>query len=260
MNIGRLRICFLLVDVGFVAYWVCVWLHLFPDSYLFKDYEDPILQAWNFSFLPLDLLVSASGLGSLWLQARGRAGWEVLALVSLILTMCSGLQAIAFWAIRGDYDMVWWAPNLFLFIYPFFLRRAGHRSSVRRHLLKPLPALVARAPEPVPSHSMGAEDASAGDVGGEDAAVGEEMRDGGGDAQRDGRVREVPHEHRLRIRLWRRVRERRALQQRQPAAVRRRRQRKRFAQRTVAGQLGTRRPTVKGPGRSATSGPSPPAS
>lgn len=119
-NIRRLRICFLLVDVGFVAYWLCVWLHLFPDAYLFKDYGNPILQAWNLSFLPLDLLVSASGLGSLWLQARGRAGWQVLALVSLSLTMCSGLQALAFWAIRDDYDMIWWAPNLFLFIYPFF--------------------------------------------------------------------------------------------------------------------------------------------
>jgi hypothetical protein len=28
------------------------------------------------------------------------------------------LQAVAFWALRGDYDPVWWAPNLFLLFYP----------------------------------------------------------------------------------------------------------------------------------------------
>jgi hypothetical protein len=120
LNIKRLRICFLLVDLGFIAYWICVWLHLFPAAYLFKDYDNPILQAWNASFLPLDLMVSATGLGALWRQARGGVGWERLALISLVLTMCSGLQAVAFWTLRNDYDPAWWAPNLFLLVYPVF--------------------------------------------------------------------------------------------------------------------------------------------
>ncbi len=42
-----------------------------------------------------------------------------------VLTFCSGLMAVAFWTLRGDFDPAWWAPNLFfLLIYPlFFLPR-----------------------------------------------------------------------------------------------------------------------------------------
>jgi len=36
------------------------------------------------------------------------------------LTLSSGLQAIAFWTIRHDFDWLWWAPNLYLLLYPFF--------------------------------------------------------------------------------------------------------------------------------------------
>ena len=127
---AKLKYFFLTVDIGFVAYWVMAWLHLFPRELLFKDYDDPILGAWNFSFLPLDLIVSASGLGSVWAHSRGRPVWHPLAIVSLALTFCSGLQAIAFWALRGDFDPTWWAPNLFLMMYPPFflvqmLREAG---------------------------------------------------------------------------------------------------------------------------------------
>jgi hypothetical protein len=121
-----LRYFFLLVDLGFVAYWLLTLLHWIPERYLFKDYHDPVLAAWNWSFLPLDLCVSATGLFSLRLRARGRPAWAVFALVSLVLTFCSGLQAIAFWVLRRDYDPSWWAPNLFLLVYPlFFVRRVA---------------------------------------------------------------------------------------------------------------------------------------
>ena len=120
MTVRTLKAVFLLVDVCFVVYWICAWLHLFPQDYLFKDYDNPILQAWNFSFLPLDLMVSATGLSCLWCHARGNMYWQPLALISLTLTMCSGLQAVAFWALRADYDPMWWGPNLFLLLYPFF--------------------------------------------------------------------------------------------------------------------------------------------
>jgi hypothetical protein len=46
--VRALKIVFMLVDVGFVVDWVCAGLHLFPHEFLFKDYENPILQAWNF--------------------------------------------------------------------------------------------------------------------------------------------------------------------------------------------------------------------
>ncbi len=113
-----LRPFFLATDLGFVAYWAVTLLGLIPPALLFKDYHDPLLVAWNWSFLPLDLLVSATGLASLALERRGDPRWRQLALLSLALTFCSGLQAIAFWAIRGDVDAAWWLANGYLLLYP----------------------------------------------------------------------------------------------------------------------------------------------
>ncbi|QRG66442.1 DUF5360 family protein [Brevibacillus choshinensis] len=93
-------------------------LHLIPSAYLFKDYDHPTLSAWNWSFLPLDILISLTGLASLYLYKKQNHMWKQIALVSLVLTFCSGLQAIAFWAIRMDFDPSWWLPNLFLMLYP----------------------------------------------------------------------------------------------------------------------------------------------
>jgi hypothetical protein len=41
-----------------------------------------------------------------------------LALLSLAFTVASGLNAIAFWAIRGEFDGLWWLLNLYLMLYP----------------------------------------------------------------------------------------------------------------------------------------------
>jgi hypothetical protein len=120
IDMRRLRVVFLCVDVGFIVYWVCAGLGLFPQEWLFKDYDNPILQAWNFSFLPLDLLISATGFCALFCQVKGNDVWQPLSLISLVLTFCSGLQAIAFWALRADYDVTWWAPNVFLMVYPLY--------------------------------------------------------------------------------------------------------------------------------------------
>ncbi len=116
----KLRPWFLVVDFGFIAYWLITLFHLIPEEYLFKDYENPILVAWNWSFLPLDLFISATGLSSLYLYRRGNPAWAAMAFASLLLTSCSGLQAIAFWAIRRDFDPLWWGFNLFLLLYPLF--------------------------------------------------------------------------------------------------------------------------------------------
>jgi len=116
----KLRPFFLVVDLGFLLYWAITLLHWIPPQYLFKDYENPILQAWNWSFLPLDLAISATGLSALYLWRKGKESWRPLALISLVLTFCSGLMAVAFWTLRGDFDPSWWAPNLFLLLYPLF--------------------------------------------------------------------------------------------------------------------------------------------
>jgi|TARA_Y100000994_G_scaffold221481_1_gene201180 hypothetical protein len=46
---------FLVVDIGFITYWGITSSGAIPDALLFKDYADPIMVAWNWSFLPLDL-------------------------------------------------------------------------------------------------------------------------------------------------------------------------------------------------------------
>lgn len=114
----------LATDLGFLAYWTITALQLIPPSYLFHDYHNPLAVAWNWSFLPLDLGISGTGLLSIFLRRRNLPSWRALTLISLILTSCSGLQALAFWGIRGDFDLVWWLPNAFLLIYPLcFLPR-----------------------------------------------------------------------------------------------------------------------------------------
>ncbi|REJ25208.1 MAG: hypothetical protein C6P37_15015 [Caldibacillus debilis] len=115
---------FLITDIGFILYWILTGFHWIPKNWAFKDYGHPLIIAWNWSFLPLDLLISFTGLWSLYLRQKGKREWAAFALVSLVSTFCSGLQAIAFWAFRRDFDPVWWAFNLYLMIYPlFFIRR-----------------------------------------------------------------------------------------------------------------------------------------
>lgn len=116
----RLKPFFLITDIGFILYWLITLAHIIPASLLFKDYTDPVLVAWNWSFLPLDMAISLSGLLSLYFFRRKKVSWKNLALISLVLTFCSGLQAIAFWTIRLDFDLLWWLPNLYLLIYPLF--------------------------------------------------------------------------------------------------------------------------------------------
>ncbi|WP_433945205.1 YvaD family protein [Paenibacillus sp. SN-8-1] len=111
---------FLITDIGFIIYWIVTYLHVIPTSWAFKDYNNPIIIAWNWSFLPLDILISITGLSSLYLYRKQRAAWRSVALISLVLTFCSGLQAIAFWLISNDFDITWWLFNLYLMIYPLF--------------------------------------------------------------------------------------------------------------------------------------------
>ena len=112
----------LLTDLGFIFYWLITAFALIPEALLFKDYHNSLLMAWNWSFLPLDILVSATGLSGMHLSrsadpvfaGKGRD----LMLLSLSFTLCSGLMALAFWTIRSDFDPLWWAFNGFLLIYP----------------------------------------------------------------------------------------------------------------------------------------------
>ncbi|MEV0380593.1 DUF5360 family protein [Nonomuraea sp. NPDC050643] len=136
----------LVTDLGFVAYFAVTGLGLIPPEWAFADYADPMMADWNWSFLWIDLLAAATGLGSLHLLRRARATNPTsptsssglpLMLVSLVLTMASGLMAIAFWTLRGDFSLAWWLPNLYLMIFPIpaivrltrRIGRSGHSPS-----------------------------------------------------------------------------------------------------------------------------------
>ncbi len=111
---------FLVTDLGFIIYWIVTFFNLIPKSWAFKDYDNSIIIAWNWSFFPLDILISITGLSSLYLYNKNREAWKTFALISLILTFCSGLQAITFWVYSNDYEITWWVMNLYLMIYPLF--------------------------------------------------------------------------------------------------------------------------------------------
>lgn len=113
-----LKYFFWIVDLGFIGYWSITALHLIPAQFLYNDYTNPILVNWNWSFFPLDILVSATGLFSIYLYKQQNAKWQPLALLSLVMTSVSGLQAVSYWAFAHESDLSWWIPNLFLLIYP----------------------------------------------------------------------------------------------------------------------------------------------
>jgi hypothetical protein len=119
-----MKILMLATDIGFVLYWLITIFHVIPAEMLFRDYTNPILVQWNWSFLPLDLAISATGLTALWLYRKQSPLWRTLTIISLTLTSVSGLQAIAFWLFAQDFNLTWWLPNLFLLLYPLlFLPR-----------------------------------------------------------------------------------------------------------------------------------------
>jgi len=117
------RVLMFITDVGMLAYWavtalMALGLLALPQDWLFKDYDDPRVVAWNWSFLPIDLAFSLSGLWALHREKAGAKDWKIWAAVSLTLTFCAGIMAISYWTLTGDFDLVWWLANLFLMLWP----------------------------------------------------------------------------------------------------------------------------------------------
>lgn len=117
--------CLLITDIGFIIYWVIslaalLGMPLLPPEYLFKDYDQPIMMVWNWSFFPLDMILSICGLWGMSRYRNGKGSWRPLIGFSLALTFCAGFMALCFWAIRGDFDLGWWLANGFLCIWPLY--------------------------------------------------------------------------------------------------------------------------------------------
>ncbi|MEO1476547.1 MAG: DUF5360 family protein, partial [Pseudomonadota bacterium] len=119
--------------IGFIVYWSVTaiaavgWLNL-PPEWLFQDYQEPNIVAWNWSFMPLDILASLTGLYAVAMASGARA-WQKAALISMTLTFCAGFMAICFWIFQGSFDVSWWAANLFLMLWPLLLARQVLKSS-----------------------------------------------------------------------------------------------------------------------------------
>lgn len=125
----------LITDIGMLLYWsltILMALSLIdvPGEWLFKDYKDPRVMAWNWSFFPLDIFLSITGLWALRQEKRGNHSWKIWTAISLTLTVCAGLMAISYWLFVRDFDLIWWLPNLFLMIWPlYFLVELGRSRS-----------------------------------------------------------------------------------------------------------------------------------
>ena len=108
----------LAVDAGLLLYWTAVFLDLIPEEQRFRDYSNPIMQAWNWSFFPLDLSAALLGFLGVYLVRKGRAAGELVVTVGLTLTFCAGFMALSFWSYYGDFNLWWWLPNAALVLAP----------------------------------------------------------------------------------------------------------------------------------------------
>jgi len=110
--IGRTgKTVLLTIDFGFIFYWLLIALNLIPHEWVFQNYDDPNVRAWNWSFLPLDIAASITG----FIGIKGKGNLALL-VISSTLTMVAGGMALAFWGIQGFLNLGWWLPNLFLFV------------------------------------------------------------------------------------------------------------------------------------------------
>lgn len=121
----QLRPWLLATDITFSAYWfvsALVVLNLveIPPEYLFNDYNNNLVFAWNWSFFPLDMLFMASGFLTIRLHRRNDPRWFGSAFISVILTFCAGFMAVSYWTILLEFDPSWWIPNMLLVIWPLF--------------------------------------------------------------------------------------------------------------------------------------------
>lgn len=118
-----LRVALTVTDLAFIAYWTAAALDAagaiaIPESLLYAHAHDPRVVAWNWSFFPLDLAFSLSGLAAVAASRRGDPVWRPLALVSLVLTMVAGGMAVGYWTLLREFDPAWFLPNLALLVWP----------------------------------------------------------------------------------------------------------------------------------------------
>jgi Family of unknown function (DUF5360) len=121
----RLSAFITITDVIFLLYWSMSALAVaniisIPSEWMYSEYNQPRVVAWNWSFLPIDVAFSVSGLSAFAASRKGSSLWRPLALISLTLTFAAGGLAIGYWTILGEFEPGWFLPNLALVIWPLF--------------------------------------------------------------------------------------------------------------------------------------------
>jgi hypothetical protein len=51
-----------IIDIGFIVYWFLIIFRALPPEAMFEGYELREVQAWNWSFFPLDILAAVTGI------------------------------------------------------------------------------------------------------------------------------------------------------------------------------------------------------
>lgn len=107
-----------LTEIGMLAYWLLatalvIGLVSIPPEYMYSDYENPLVVAWNWSFLPIDIAFAVLGLMSRFMRLPTALAHK-LALIGATLMFCAGIMAISFWTMTGEFDPLWWGLNLWL--------------------------------------------------------------------------------------------------------------------------------------------------
>ena len=117
----RAKFMLVIVDICLIVYWVATAMHLIPPESAFKDYGNEVVQAWNWSFFPLDITAALFVFLGAYLTKRKVGAGDVVLMFGLTLTFCAGFMAISFWAYYGDFEVFWWGANSVLMVVPLLV-------------------------------------------------------------------------------------------------------------------------------------------
>lgn len=114
-----------ITEIGMLVYWlfaglVAIGLIVVQPQLMYADYTDSAVIAWNWSFLPIDVLFAISGLSARYLPLNSLLASK-LEVFSLSLMFCAGLMAISYWVIVQFYDNLWWGLNIWLMVLPVYV-------------------------------------------------------------------------------------------------------------------------------------------
>ncbi|SMR70819.1 hypothetical protein SAMN04488030_0432 [Aliiroseovarius halocynthiae] len=109
-----------LTEILMASYWLFAFLLAFglisiDPSLMYSDYENPRVVAWNWSFFPIDIAFVLLGLTATFADLKP-ALRERLSAIAATLMLCAGGMAISYWVMTQEFDVTWWAVNLWLIV------------------------------------------------------------------------------------------------------------------------------------------------